>query len=211
MMPIKILPNQSRAFHTPAQAWGGMLNIIEQFGDPIVTEDMQLTREVLNLQVTVLEPCNPENWPIQNSGWSLPVLEVYANTEILSPVIPEGFRYSYGGRLFAYPFPGFNIDQITEAIDYLRNYPTTRRAIAITWHPESDPESESVPCLQSVNFLHRAGKLHLTAYFRSWDVKQAAPANMYGLSRLLSYVSEKVGVSAGSLTIFAASAHCYEV
>lgn len=212
MMPTRILHNQSRAFHTPAQAWGWMLNIIEQFGDPIVTEDMQLTREVLGLQVTVLEPCNPENWPIQNSGWSLPALEVYANTEILSPISPKGFEYSYGERLFAYnDADAGELDQIAYIIDKLNYNPSTRRAIAITWQPWWDNDSHHVPCLQSVDFLYRAGKLHLTAYFRSWDVRQAAPTNMYGLSRLLSYVSEKVGVFPGSLTVVAASAHCYEV
>lgn len=214
MMPIKILPNQSRAFHTPAQAWAWMLNIIEQFGDKIRTEDNQICKEVMNLQVTVLEPCTPGNWPIQGSGWSLPALEVYANTEILSPDIPEGFRYSYGQRLFMYPARDdyhYGFDQISHVVEKLRENPNTRRAIAITWCPWWDSESEHVPCLQSVNFLCRAGKLHVTAYFRSHDIQQAWPANVYGLSKLLDYVAFQAGMQPGSLTTFSASAHRYEV
>ena len=213
MMPIKILPNQSRAFQTPAQAWAWALNIIEQFGDKIRTEDNQLCKEVMNLQITVLEPCNPANWPIQGSGWNLPALNTYTDTEILDPLAPKGFEYSYGERLFAYP--GWwnadkQLDQIKYVIEKLKEKQNTRRAIAITWYPYKDNYSEHVPCLQSVDFLYRVGKLHLTAYFRSQDLLQAWPANVYGLSRLLSHVAEKAGMQPGSLTTISASAHTYE-
>ena len=218
-MPIKILPNQSRAFQTPAQAWAWALNIIEQFGDKIRTEDGQLCKEVMNLQVTVLEPCI--GWPIQGSGWDMAGLNRYAE-QLLSPENP-GFDYTYGERLNAYGYaiqvmdgdtPGEFVwcgyNQVDYIISKLRENPTTRRAIAITWSIPDDPIKRHVPCLQSVDFLYRAGKLHEVAYFRSQDVLQAWPANVYGLSRLLDYVAGKTGMVAGSVTTFSASAHIYE-
>ena len=73
-----------------------------------------------------------------------------------------------------------------------------------------DLYEDSIPCLQLVDFLIRDGKLHLTTVFRSWDVKRAAPQNLYGLSKLMEYVAEHVGIPMGELTVFAVSAHIYE-
>ena len=193
----------------PADACKWLLSQIAAKGDLMRAEDGKLCREVCNIGVTIQEPL--AGWPIPGSEWSsIAALDEYAEKEILSPVIPEGFRYSYGGRLFAYPCPGFDIDQISGAIDHLRECPTTRRAVAITWHPASDPDAGSVPCLQLVDFLIRSGRLNLTALFRSWDCQRAAPANMYGLGRLLQHVGGAVGCLMGSLTIVAASGHIYE-
>lgn len=50
----------------------------------------------------------------------------------------------------------------------------------------------------------------MRCHFRSWDVKRAAPQNLYGLSKLMEYVAARVGVPMGELTVFAVSAHIYE-
>ena len=169
----------------------------------------------MNLQLTILEP--GEGWPIAGSGWSsIKALDIYAETEILSPTVPDGFRYSYGERLFAYP-PIFMdewinpINQIEKIIARLKANPETRRAMAPTWQPFGDHSKDSVPCLQLIDFLYRDGKLHLSAIFRSQDIAQAFPANAYGLWRLLCYVAGEVGMETGSLNIMAVSAHIYEV
>ena len=124
--------------------------------------------------------------------------------------MPNGFRYTYGERLFEYDNQIVCVNQIEFIIISLNGDPTTRRAIAITYNPMVDLYEDSIPCLQLVDFLIRDGKLHLTAVFRSWDVKRAAPENLYGLSKLMEYVAEKVGVPTGELTVFAFSAHIYE-
>lgn len=212
---MKVMPNQLIAHRTPAEAWKWALSLIDRYGDLIRTEDNQMCREIRNLQLTIMEP--GEGWPIPGSAWSsLKALDIYAETEILSPIIPDGFRYSYGERLFAYP-PIFMdewidpINQIKMVITRLKVNPTTRRAMAPTWQPFEDHNKDSVPCLQLVDFLFRDGKLHLSATFRSWDVRQAAPANMYGLWKLLCYVGQEAGMEPGSLTIMAVSAHVYEL
>jgi hypothetical protein len=40
--------------------------------------------------------------------------------------------------------------------------------------------------------------------------KRAAPQNLYGLSKLMEYVTVQVGFPMGELTVFAVSAHIYE-
>ena len=60
------------------------------------------------------------------------------------------------------------------------------------------------------DFKVRGGKVHLTTVFRSHDFAGAYPANLYGLSKLLEYVAEKVGVLPGKITTVSISAHVYD-
>ena len=197
-------------FKNPTDAYRYMLEYINRHGDTIIDENHQLTRELMNIQITIQDPCNPENWPIKDTGWKLPALDEYVRTEILGTKIPAGFLYTYGNRLFVHPPSEMN--QIEVCIRRLKDRHATRRAIAGTLSPEYDCNVylNSIPCLQLIDFLIRDGKLHLTAVFRSWDVKRAAPSNLYGLNKLMKYVAEKVGVPTGELTVFAISAHIYE-
>ena len=195
---------------TPTDAYIYMLDYINRKGDQVIDENGYNTKELLNIQVTITDPCKPDNWPIPNTGWKMPALNAYVTREILSPNKPDGFRYTYGERLFNYPYCSWESSQIAYIIKKLNAEPTSRRAFAITYDPDLDMYEDSIPCLQLVNFLIRDGKLHLTAVFRSWDVKRAAPSNLYGLSKLLEYVAETIGVPTGELTVFAVSAHIYE-
>lgn len=211
MMPTRILPNQLIAHHTPAQAWAYGLGLIRSFGDQVITEDRKLTKEVCNLHLTILEPCNPDNYPIQGSGWDLPALQKYAK-QLLSGENPSGFKYTYGERLTTYPDTDghYAIDQIDYLISALKRCQSTRRAIAITWVPEWDAGDDEVPCLQLLDFLIRGGKLQCTAFFRSQDLERAWPCNVYGIGQLMKHTAHEVGCETGSLTTISASAHIYE-
>ena len=204
---MKILSNQIPAYRTAGEAWKAGLNLIERFGDQVITEDRKVTKEVRNLVLQVLEPS--EGWPILGSGWDLPGLEKYAE-QLLSDE-NNGFDYTYGERLRLYPDTGgiYKMDQIDFLIGRLKDNPTTRRAIAITWVPEWDAIGHHVPCLQLIDFLFRGGKLNLTAYFRSHDIERAYPCNLYGLNKLLEYVAREAGMEPGSITTISASAHIY--
>jgi thymidylate synthase len=50
----------------------------------------------------------------------------------------------------------------------------------------------------------------MTAFFRSHDLAQAWPSNIYGLAKLLEYVANEVGIEVGSITTISASAHIYK-
>lgn len=206
-MSLKILPNQARAFDTAAEAWAWAKGIISAYGSDVIDEDGKNTREVQNLQVTVLHPS--EGWPVDGSDWSSEGLEQYAR-QLMSPNNDYGFAYTYGMRLFAYCMsPGAVFNQIDQIIRRLKTNPTSRRGIAITWIPEWDSTHEEVPCLQLIDFLFRCGKLHLTAFFRSHDIERAYPPNLYGLNKLLEYVAREAGMEPGSITTISASAHIY--
>ena len=219
-MISKILPNQIAAQQTPEQAWLWGKRLIEIHGDNVISEDGHMTRELLNLHLTILEPLS--GWPIEGSGWNMKGLEKYAE-QLLSGENPSGFAYTYGERLTRYPDSIDDLflmrhiydqkkhtNQIEELIARLKGNPVSRRAVATTWIPYFDPYNAEVPCLQLLDFLIRSGKLNLTAFFRSWDFTRAAPCNMYGLAKLQEHVAKEVNVPMGSLTIIAASAHIYE-
>lgn len=218
---MKILPNQIPAFRYPAEAWQAGLNLINTFGDKVITEDRKLTKEICNLHLTILEPL--AGWPIAGSGWDLAGLDRYAE-QLMDPA-EKGFDYDYGNRLREYPQyknqdecdncggngVAWTCDQIAGIIDVLKRSPSSRRAIAIAWIPYTDLDAWChVPCLQLLDFLIRGGKLQCTAVFRSQDFERAWPCNVYGIGRLMQHIGDAVGVPVGSLTIVAASAHVYE-
>jgi len=209
-------PNQSASYDRPEDAWKYALGVINRFGNQVITENGQMTREIRNLLLTVRRPCDVENWPIEGSGWNMAGLEKYAE-QMMSAINP-GFDYTYGNRLrsyVSYDSAGNlrTIDQLENVIEQIKKNPTTRRGVAITWYPGDTYRNFSpdlhVPCMIMLDFLSRGDRIHLSAVFRSHDIQQAWPANVYGLSRILWFVANGTGKMTGHLTTFSVSAHVY--
>jgi hypothetical protein len=68
--------NHACTFHHPSDAWKWACGTIQSRGDLVKTEDGQLTKEIMNLMVAVLNP--NEGWPIPGAGWDLAALNRYA-------------------------------------------------------------------------------------------------------------------------------------
>jgi len=197
-------------FRNPTEAWQWAVSLVEMCGESFVDEDGRRARRFLGLGVEIERPL--DGWPIRGSGWEMPALEEYAR-QLLDPD-SRGFSYTYGERLC-----GGDLNQIERAIKLLRDRPTTRRAVATTWKSARDTCTSArrrhAPCLIAVTFQARRDSvterdiLDLTAFFRSWDVQRAAPANMYGLAKLLEHVALNVARTPGRLRIMAADAHIY--
>jgi len=186
-------------FKLAEEAWQYAMNQIDQNGWNVTTEDNQIIREVLNLHLEVQEPL--ENYPIVGSGWDLPALKIYADSLCNFSYDLRGFDYTYSERM------GRQIYYLTEM---LRKYPTTRRATAYLWLPEKDLETGShKPCQIVADYKLRNGKLYATHFFRSHDIRDAWPSNVYGLAKLQKQIADDLDVQTGSLTTFSASAHYY--
>lgn len=193
-----IATNQIQVFETPGAAWRWACDLIERFGKKVITEDGQTTKEIQNLVLQVRSP--HIGWPIAGSGWKIPALDIYVADQILSSANRTGFSYTYGERI---------VPQIDSLIAKLKANPETRRAVISLWQ-ESDYGIEHPPCWMVLEFLYRSEELHLTAFIRSNDIRQAWPANMYGLSKLLLHVATCAEMVAGSITTISTSAHIYE-
>lgn len=201
---------------TIPEAWRRGLNLIWRQGEEITDERGTKTREILALEVVVEDP-KRDMIPGEYS-WNRPRLEDYA-IQLISGENP-GFEYTYGERLRSWALPGSvnekdddsggAVDQIDYVVRRLRASPNSRRASAVTWIPPVDSKKEEVPCMMVDDFKIREGRLHLAALFRSHDFAGAYPANLYGLTRLLEYVAERVGAEPGSITTVSCSAHIYD-
>ena len=199
---------------TPASAWEWARKIIKTNGKKVVTEDGQVTKEIDGMTLRILYP--DVGWPISGSGWKIPAMDEYYQNEIISPDNPTGFEYTYGERLRAWESheipDSYNVktDQVEYIIRKLKANRTTRRAVGCTWNPLIDNEPGfHPPCLMVVDFKIRGEALHLIAYFRSHDIEQAWPQNVYGLYRLQEHIAKEVDAELGTLTTISASAHIY--
>ena len=192
---------------TISDAWARGLNLIWRQGAQITDERGTRIRELLSMQVVVEDPYH-EMIPAEYS-WNEERLEEYAQ-QLLSGNNP-GFEYTYGERLRAWSLPGVPaLDQIEQVILRLKASANTRRATAVTWIVPVDACKDEVPCMIVDDFKLRDGRLNLSIFFRSHDFAGAYPANLYGLARLLQYVSYEVGAEPGSICTTSASAHIYE-
>lgn len=197
---------------TPESAWKYAMQMIRTYGNTVVTEDNQMTKELMNLVLTVKDPMRDGNWPIPGSSWNnIDALNKYAaqlmNTDV------NGFDYTYGNRIGAHI--GVNddgritsYDQLKNVIDKLSKNRSTRRAVMITWYP-SDINKVHVPCMIMDEFVIRNDELYLTAVFRSHDIERAWPANVYGLGRMMQVIADACNVKCGAITTVSVSAHVY--
>ena len=186
-------------FNDSSSAWNYAMNHINDKGNNIITEDNKLTREVQNL---ILEIRNPlMGYPIAGSNWDINALDQYANQLLDFSYDCKGFDYTYNERMGR---------QIYYIINHLKKYPTSRRATAYLWLPEKDLETRlHKPCQLVADYKLRNDKLYATHFFRSHDIKQAWPTNVYGLGKLQKKIANDLNVSTGSLTTISASAHIY--
>jgi len=192
---------------TISDAWHRGLSLIWRQGAEITDERGTKIREILSLQVVVEDPYR-EMIPTEYS-WNEERLEEYAR-QLLSGNNP-GFEYTYGERLRAWHLPDTpSLDQIEQVILRFKASANTRRATAVTWIAPVDAFKDEVPCMIVDDFKLRDGRLHLSIFFRSHDFAGAYPANLYGLARLLQYVSREIGAKPGSISTTSASAHIYE-
>lgn len=203
-----------------ADGWMQLVRKIMQDGKQIKDERGSLTKEILNIMVTIRKPLGKnisdyylnKMTSIQNIKvpegyfWSGEKLELYSE-QFLSKD-QQGFVYTYGNRLRKH-FQG--IDQISEAINRLKKCGESRRAISVTWDPVLDTKNDEVPCMMLVDLKIRDGKLNTTGLWRSHDIYGAWFPNAVGLTNLALYVAGELGVKVGTLTIHSISAHIYEV
>ncbi len=127
-------------------------------------------------------------------------------TQLLNPDKLD-FEYTYGERLRAWGSEG--VDQIDYVIRKLKNSIYSRRAVATTWDPRVDTQSDEVPCLNHFVFMEREGVLDLSVMIRSNDMYGAWPANVYALSELLKFVADEIGITTGTITTLSINAHIY--
>jgi thymidylate synthase len=145
-------------------------------------------------------------------------LEVYRQEVVdgihdhwVEPADPDKWTYTYHERIFAYKAttdlddPAATtlppVDQIEYAINKCAATHYSRRAQAITWIPNADPQTDDPPCLQRLWFrILLDGDepvLNLNTHWRSRDGYKAWFMNAFALTDLQRVVAGRIGEQLG--------------
>ena len=106
---------------------------------------------------------------------------------------------------------GGRIDQLQNAIDLIRENPSSRRIIVNAWHP-GETEANQValpPCHSFFQFYVADGKLSLQMYQRSADMFLGVPFNIASYSLLLHMVARITNLEPFEFIHTLGDAHIY--
>ena len=121
-------------------------------------------------------------------------------------------EYTYYQRLREYYIilNGVTFDQINAIKQKIGDNWQTRRAVAVTWQPWSDPSSSDPPCMDLLKFNVWKGKLNLSVVFRSHDLIGGWLNNCYALIYLLKEIADALNLEVGVLDIISFDGHFYK-
>lgn len=189
--------------------------IIEQImgnGDIVEDERNHITKEILNMIVTVQDPVNSE---LPMGYLSLEKLKRYEEAFLDSENHHDGINYGkrlreHFGFKMGRDIYKVKIDQVESVINRLNNCKTSRRATMTTFDPSIDQCQNDIPSLVMIDFKIRKNILFTTAIWRSQDIYRSWIPNFFGLKGISKYVSEHLGTKIGPITVHSVSAHIYQ-
>jgi thymidylate synthase len=103
-----------------------------------------------------------------------------------------------------------NIDQMQMLIKQLINDPDSRRHIISLWNPAQIDQMRLPPCYLYFQFFVEHDKLNMFVVQRSGDLFLGIPYDMALFTKILLYVSDKVGLKANWLEVQIVDAHIYD-
>ncbi len=109
----------------------------------------------------------------------------------------------------------FGRDQISEAIKLLKQDPSTRQALVMSWDPSFDGlmnqgKVKNVPCPFSFSLYVSSGKGKMVVYQRSADVIVGIPYDLMSYYMLGQAIFNSVGVKFDEVIIMIGDAHVYQ-
>lgn len=203
--------------HNCSEAWLKTTDVILREG-----EDMGGLKEILNLGIEI---STPEVCPIFDKNFrevfgderidyasSVTFVEPTRNLLFPSELMyeqngPGKWTNTYWGRMISW---GGSFNQIEQAIKRLKENKQAKTIVISVYDPASDGRKVmgGMPCLLTVDLKPRAGRLHLTANFRSQAVSKSGYADYMALVSLCNFLCRESGcLEYGLVTSFAHSCH----
>lgn len=106
-------------------------------------------------------------------------------------------------------YNGGIIDQITEAVEMIKNNPDSRRIIVSAWNLGDLKDMALPPCHALFQVYVANGKLSLQLYQRSADIFLGVPFNIASYALLLMMMAQVTGLKAGEFIHTLGDAHIY--
>lgn len=104
---------------------------------------------------------------------------------------------------------GKEIDQISDAINLLKNKPNDRRIIVTAWNPEEVKNMALPPCHTLFHLNVLDGKLDCQLYQRSCDMFLGVPFNIASYSMLTCILAAQTGLKPGRFIHTFGDSHIY--
>lgn len=124
---------------------------------------------------------------------------------------PDGdLGHIYGYQWRSWPdYDGGHIDQITEAVETIKNNPDSRRIIVSAWNVADLPNMNLPPCHAFFQFYVADGKLSLQLYQRSADCFLGVPFNIASYALLTMMMAQVTGLKPGDFVHTLGDTHIY--
>lgn len=212
-----------RVFRNATAAFRGLLTEIRGQGEWVESRT-ESTYELRAVAFSIQRPTERcivdserHNNVFASIAETLWVLAGRDDLEYLSTYLPRALDFSddgvtwrgaYGPRLRGWG----SVDQVSSAIDLLREHPMSRRAVISLFDPARDLESSNdIPCNNWLQFLVRDGELEMHVVARSMDIVWGfSGINSFEWSVLHELIAVALGVGVGTQTYFVGSLHLYE-
>lgn len=101
------------------------------------------------------------------------------------------------------------IDQVSEAIELIKNSPSSRRIIVSAWNVGELEDMALMPCHAFFQFYVADGKLSCQLYQRSADVFLGVPFNIASYALLTHMMAQVCGLGVGDFIHTIGDAHLY--
>ncbi len=102
-----------------------------------------------------------------------------------------------------------HVDQITAALDLIKNKPDSRRIIVSAWNVADLDRMALPPCHAFFQFYVVNGRLDCQLYQRSADIALGVPFNIASYSLLLIMMAQECGLTPGVFVHTLGDAHIY--
>ncbi len=203
------LPSEHQGFmvraNTVKEAWMRSLKLIGTYGNRKLSDYDEEQLELINLSIIVKNEDLENPSMIGEIGITKEELSAYSET-LLSKEKAEDVKYTYGSR-----FRNFHgVDQLEYMTETLKNTKYSRRAVATLWDPYLESINNEGPCLNMYQAIIQDNLLYMTSYFRSNDLYNAYPRNIYGILKIQDELCSRLSLKKGYVNTIAGSAHVYE-
>ncbi|MBP3088820.1 thymidylate synthase [Corynebacterium sp. sy017] len=117
----------------------------------------------------------------------------------------------YGVQWRSWPTPnGAHIDQISKALDILKNNPDSRRNVISAWNVAELDNMALPPCHLLFQLYVADGKLSCQLYQRSADMFLGVPFNIASYSLLTHMLAQQAGLAVGEFIWTGGDCHIYD-